>query len=112
MNKANELRMKAEAVLKERTEKTVVNNELLKKSVDYFIEIFSGNANRGKTSCVTSNIVKMVDGRFFCQTDSGGDGFYFENIDLFLKELENEGFSVRLSDRNKGGYIKLYASWD
>jgi hypothetical protein len=111
MNKAEELKFKSQQALKEKVAEARAKGNETERAVVYFINIFEKKAEHGHFECHTTNIVKMRDGSFYCQTDSGGDGFTIPDIDLFLERLTESGFKVKLANRDVGGYIRLDSSW-
>jgi len=87
------------------------NRDNTEKAVAHFVDGLEELAKKGlfvkKTTCLT--LLRQVT--YFCQTDTGGDGFDIFCIDSVIDELKTLGFDVRFVKRSYG-YSSLDIYWE
>lgn len=69
-------------------------------------------AKKGYFSYKFVNLVKQNDNTYFCQTDSGGEGFTIYDLDQVITILKEKGYNINSNkDQKTSGYIDLEISW-
>ena len=77
--------------------------------MEHFTNDLRRYAERNHTNRNTTCLVHKSGNSYFCQTDTGGDGFEIENINDVIKAIKKLGFKVEF--KKKKGYCPLDISW-
>jgi hypothetical protein len=77
------------------------------KAVNFFLGDLESYALRGKFKRNTSCLISRGDGKFFCQTETGGKGFIVNDINLVKEKIESLGFVVEFEERLYYSYFNI-----
>ena len=106
MNKAQELREKAQEINDSKVDLTKENTQ---EAINFFVSLAESCAEHGSFYKNTSCLINKQKG-YHCQTENDGGGFTIYNLKDVISGLRELGFEVETKLKDKG-YSELNLKW-